>query len=71
MTTTLDRPKRRRKSAAEIDGERREALGRARSGQSLLNWPTIFREFTARGIPERTLDAPWLALRQVLKRHGH
>lgn len=58
---------------------RREALTRAVSGQSLSNFPAIFQEFAAKGIPESeikprenvfTFDA-WKALGRVVRRGEH
>ena len=56
-----------------------EALRRAISGQSLSNFPAIFRGFAAKGIPESeikprenvfTFDA-WKALGRVVRRGEH
>ena len=58
---------------------RQEALTRAISGQSLTNFPAIFRGFAAKGIPESeikprenvfTFDA-WKALGRVVRRGEH
>ena len=51
MATTTKR-RRRRRTSAETQAMRQEALTRAQTGQSLVNWPEIFRHFTAAGIPE-------------------
>src|ERR1700676_2086110 len=56
-----------------------DALQRAISGQSLSNFPAIFRGFAAKGIPESeikprenvfTFDA-WKALGRVVRRGEH
>lgn len=57
-----------------------QALSNARSNQSILNYPSIYSEFMARGIPESQIEPrvnvftykAWLALgRQVRKgEHG-
>lgn len=56
-----------------------DALRRATSGQSLSNFPAIFRGFAAKGIPESeirprenvlTFDA-WKALGRVVRRGEH
>jgi hypothetical protein len=49
MTTAT---RRRRKTDAEKQAERAEALQRATQGNSLTNLPTVYREFMDRGIPE-------------------
>ena len=69
MPTVLDRP-------TEVQTE---ALSRAVSGQTLSNYPTIFRELMARGIPEAdimprenvfTFQA-WRALGRTVRRGEH
>ncbi|PYU30352.1 MAG: hypothetical protein DMG31_14055 [Acidobacteria bacterium] len=58
---------------------RREALSRAISGQSLINFPAIFQGFAAKGIPESeikprenvfTFDA-WKALGRYVRKGEH
>src|SRR5437899_8108791 len=58
---------------------RREALARAVSGQSLINFPAIFQGFAAKGIPESeikprenvfTFDA-WKALGRYVRKGEH
>lgn len=51
MGTTTKR-RRRRRTRSETQALRQEALTRAQTGQSLANWPEIFRHFMAAGIPE-------------------
>jgi hypothetical protein len=61
---------------AELDAE---ALGRARGGQSFSNYPPIFREFMARGIPEEQIKPrenvltyrAWRALGRQVKKGEH
>jgi hypothetical protein len=49
---TATKRRRRRRTSGEVQAMREEALTRATTGQSLANWPEIFRYFTAAGIPE-------------------
>lgn len=49
---TATKRRRRRRTNSETQAMRQEALTRATSGQSLANWPEIFRHFMAAGIPE-------------------
>jgi N-terminal domain of anti-restriction factor ArdC len=62
-----------------ISQSRLESLKRAVSGQSFTNFPAIFQEFAAKGIPESeikprenvfTFDA-WKALGRVVRRGEH
>ena len=49
---TATKRRRRRRTSSETQAMRQEALTRAQTGQSLANWPEIFRYFLAAGIPE-------------------
>jgi hypothetical protein len=66
-------------STAHMPQSQAESLKRAVSGQSLSNFPAIFRGFAAKGIPETeikprenvfTFDA-WKALGRVVRRGEH
>ncbi len=66
-------------TVAQQDRSNGDALRRAVSGQSLSNFPAIFRGFAAKGIPESeikprenvfTFDA-WKALGRVVRRGEH